>query len=404
MRRAARLAVCLVLSMSLVTLTAVPASAQLNDLLNMIFGTPPPPPAPPGDPAAPAGPPPAQPGGPPAPAPAGAPPPGPAPVAAPPKPADPRTQPFPIALPTIRRSPAKNTNLLFERLQPVVQRGLPLETALLAVVSPFPVAGKANFSHDWGFPRYTPTPHLHEGTDVFAAFGTPIVTSEAGKVIAKGTAGAGGISVWVRGDSGMAYYYAHLQSWASGLTVGQRVERGQVIGFVGDTGNAEGGSPHLHFELHPGGSQGSPARDPKPFLDDALRRAEDQAAAFAQGGGGVGGIPNTAGRTVIPFPGLIATKEVDKLLQGAAVQAPEDVMWFSMLDPTLGVLGLARQSAALGSYQPEQLSEKQKADVQRRDDVRGAMNARSEKITNFVRNPGSRGTLVVGPVKQALIR
>lgn len=290
--------------------------------------------------------------------------------------------------------------MLFEHLQPAVAKGIPMETALLSVVSPFPIAGKTNFSHDWGFPRYTPTPHLHKGTDVFADFGTPIVSSEPGKVIAKGTVGAGGISVWLRGDSGMGYYYAHMQSWAKGLVVGQRVEKGYVIGFVGDTGNAEGGSPHLHFELHPGGGPGTPARDPKPFLDDALRQAEEQAIVFAAQG--AGGIPNTAGQTVLP--GIIVTKEVDKLLQNSAIQAPEDVLWFSMMDPTLGVLGLARQSAAAGAVEQEQLTDEQKAEEQRLDDVRNAISSRNKKMSDFVGNSISKSAVVLGPVKQALIR
>ncbi|HYO00207.1 MAG TPA: M23 family metallopeptidase, partial [Actinomycetota bacterium] len=344
--------------------------------------------------------PPPEPAPPPPPPPAPAPPPGAPPAAAAAPPPDPRSQPFPIALPSIRRSPARNTNTLFERLQPAVAKGIPIETALLAVASPFPVAGKANFSHDWGFPRYTPAPHLHEGTDVFAAFGTPIVSSEAGKVIQKGTAGAGGISVWLRGDSGMGYYYAHLQSWAKDLQVGQRIEKGYVIGFVGDTGNAEGGSPHLHFELHPGGGPGTAARDPKPFLDDALRAAEEQAAAWVNGN--MSGIPNTAGRTLLP--GIVVTKEVDKLLQNSAITAPEDVMWFSMMDPTLGVLGLARQSASGGSVQQVQLTEEQKSEEQRLADVRNAINSRSKKVSDFVGNSVSKSAVVLGPVKQALVR
>lgn len=393
MGRGAKLVVCCALSLSLVALTAVPAHAQLEELLNLLLPTPAAPPSP-------AEPPPPEPVQPPPPPPGSAP----LPSSGVAPPADPRSQPFPIAVPQIRRSPAKNTDTLIERLQPAVSRGVPLDTAMLAVVSPFPVAGKANFSHDWGFPRYTPTPHLHEGTDVFAAFGTPIVTSETGRVIRMGTVGAGGISVWLRGDTGMAYYYAHLQNWAPGLAVGQRVERGSVIGFVGDSGNAEGGSPHLHFEMHPGGGPGTPARDPKPFLDDALRRAEEQAAAFAAGGfGGIGGVPNTAGGPV--FPGVVVTKEIDKLLQGTSIQAPEDVMWFSMLDPTLGVLGLARQSASAGSVEQEQLTEEQKQEIQRIDDVRNAVNAKEEKISSFISGTSSRSEAVVlGPVKQALIR
>lgn len=394
--RGLKLFVCCAISVSLLFVTAAPASAQLQDLLNLLFPTPPAPPPvteqpPPPAPAAPAPGPAAQ--GPGAPAPGA-----PAPVAG--QPPNPRTQPFPLAVPNIRRSPARNTDVLLERLQPVVSRGIPMEQALLAVVSPFPVAGKANFSHDWGFPRYTPTPHLHQGTDVFAAFGTPVVTSEAGRVIQKGALGAGGISVWVRGDSGPAYYYAHLQSWASGLAVGQRVEKGQVIGFVGDSGNAEGGAPHVHFEIHPGGSPGTPARDPKPFLDDALRRAEEQAAAFV--GGSFGGVPNTAGRPV--WPGFAVTKEVDKLLQGTAISSPEDVMWFSMLDPTLGVLGLARQGAGTGNALQVQLSEEQKVEEERRADVRNAIDARTDKINSFLAGSVSKTAVVLGPVKQALVK
>jgi hypothetical protein len=287
-----------------------------------------------------------------------------------------------------------------ERLQPAVAKGVPIEGALLSVASPFPLAGKANFSHDWGFPRYSPVPHLHQGTDVFAAFGTPVVSSEAAKVIQKGTVGAGGISVWLRGDSGMGYYYAHMQSWAKDLQVGQRIEKGYVIGFVGDTGNAEGGAPHLHFELHPGGGPGTAARDPKPFLDDALRQAEEQAAVFVTGN--MSGIPNTAGRTVLP--GIIVTKEVDKLLQNTAIAAPEDVMWFSMMDPTLGVLGLARQSAAGGGAQQVELTDEQKAEEQRLADVRNAITSRSKKMTDFVSGSISKTAVVLGPVKHALIR
>lgn len=390
MRRTAKLAVCGALAISLVTLTAVPANAQLADLLNLLFPSPAAPP-PPVDPAAPA------PG---APAPGAPAPPAPAPAAAPAPPVDPRTQPFPIALPKIRRSPARSTDVLLERLRPALEKGIRLEDAVLSVAAPFPVAGKANFSHDWGFPRYTPVPHLHQGTDIFAAFGTPIVSSESGKVIQKGATGAGGISVWLRGDSGMAYYYAHLQSWASGLQVGQRVEKGFVIGFVGNSGNAEGGSPHVHFELHPGGSPGTPARDPKPFLDDALRQAEEQAAQFVNGN--MSGISNTAGRTILP--GIIVTKEVDKLLQKTAIASPEDVIWFSMMDPTLGVLGLARQGAAGGSTSRIELTEEQKTEEQRLADVRGAIDAREKKVSDFVSNSVSKTAVVLGPIKQALVR
>ncbi len=258
-----------------------------------------------------------------------------------------------------------------------------MERLLLQAVAPFPVAGDASFVHDWGFPRWTPTPHLHQGTDIFADFGTPIVTSESGRVIAKGTAGAGGISVWVRGDSGMAYYYAHLQNWAPGLQVGQRVEMGTVIGFVGDSGNARGGAPHLHFQTHPGGGPGTPPRDPKPFLDDALRQAEERALALVSG---ARVRINTNGPAVLP--GIRITKRVDQLFASAAgVQQPGDLMWFSLLDPTLGVLGLARQSAATAGGPTRQVSPRQLEEEGRRAEVRRAVEAPTVKLVNFAGKP-----------------
>jgi murein DD-endopeptidase MepM/ murein hydrolase activator NlpD len=385
-RRGVKLAVCFATAISFVMFTAVPAKAQLQELLNLLIPSPPAPP-PPAEPAAP--PPPAAPAAPVS----GTTSPGPA---AAPTPVDPRTQPFPIPLPNIRRSPARSTKTLIERLQAATSRGVPLETAILAVASPFPVAGQANFSHDWGFPRYTPTPHTHKGTDIFADFGTPIVTSESGKVISKGATGAGGISAWVKGDSGMAYYYAHMQSWANDLAVGQRVEKGYVIGFVGDTGNAEGGASHLHIQTHPNGGPGSLARDPKPFLDDALRQAEEQASAFAQAEGGV---PNTAGRTILP--GIVVTKQVDKLLQAADLQAPEDILMHSLLDPTLGALALARRSAASGSMEQVLPSAAETREEQRLDEVRQIVRARADKLMNFMRD--SETALVMGPDTSGLI-
>ena len=89
----------------------------------------------------------------------------------------------------------------------------------------------------------------------------------------------------LRGDSGDIYYYAHLDSYASGMSQGVRVDQGQTIGFVGDTGNATG-IPHLHFEIHPGGGRalggaggGGDARGEQP--PDAPRHGEPRAGGTA---------------------------------------------------------------------------------------------------------------------------
>jgi murein DD-endopeptidase MepM/ murein hydrolase activator NlpD len=113
--------------------------------------------------------------------------------------------------------------------------------------------GAIHFINDWGFPRSSG--RTHKGTDVFAPMGQPIY-AVVGGTVRVATAGLGGNSVWLTSDNRTGYYYAHLSSWAPGLTSGQYVSKGTVIGYNGNSGNAYGGAPHLHFQIHPGG--GSP--------------------------------------------------------------------------------------------------------------------------------------------------
>lgn len=120
----------------------------------------------------------------------------------------------------------------------------------------FPVAGEVEFIDSWGYPRMmgTPSAHWHQGTDIFAAHGTPLIAAENGTLARIGTGTLGGNKLWIRGESGNEYYYAHLSAFEPGIADGQPVRAGDVIGYVGDTGNARGTSPHLHFEIHPGGN------------------------------------------------------------------------------------------------------------------------------------------------------
>ncbi|MDH3731077.1 MAG: peptidoglycan DD-metalloendopeptidase family protein [Acidimicrobiia bacterium] len=113
-----------------------------------------------------------------------------------------------------------------------------------------PVQGGASFINDWGFPRSGG--RRHKGNDMFAPRGTNLVAVADGSVRLTNS-NLGGISVWLNSDYGANFYYAHLDGYPSGLENGQRVSRGQVIGFVGDSGNARGGTPHLHLQIHPGG-------------------------------------------------------------------------------------------------------------------------------------------------------
>jgi len=122
-----------------------------------------------------------------------------------------------------------------------------------------PVPG-SNFINDWGFARSGG--RTHKGTDVFAPRGTKILAPDSGRVTLRSNT-LGGITIWLTGDNGISYYLAHLDGYASGLDSGERVGKGEVIGYVGNTGNAVGTSPHLHFQMHPGGGS---AVNPFPTL------------------------------------------------------------------------------------------------------------------------------------------
>ncbi len=137
----------------------------------------------------------------------------------------------------------------------------------------FPVGDPHTFGDSFGAPRMLGTgyEHAHQGTDIMAPFGTSLLACERGLITEMGSDVLGGTKLWLKGESGTYYYYAHLSAFADGLTVGTVVDAGEVVGLVGDTGNAKGGAPHLHFEIHPDGGM---AVNPYPLLKvvDDLRR------------------------------------------------------------------------------------------------------------------------------------
>jgi murein DD-endopeptidase MepM/ murein hydrolase activator NlpD len=113
-----------------------------------------------------------------------------------------------------------------------------------------PAAGPHAFSNDWGAPRGGGR-RRHRGNDIFAPMGSAAAAVVSGRISRLGSGGLGGLSVYLFGDDGNEYYYAHMQSFK--VSQGQRVSAGQTIATVGNTGNARGGAPHIHFEIHPGG-------------------------------------------------------------------------------------------------------------------------------------------------------
>ena len=105
-------------------------------------------------------------------------------------------------------------------------------------------------SDSWGSARSEG--RTHEGTDIFAATGTPVYSATPGYVYRIGTNPYGGNVITVVGGAGVRYYYAHLSAFAETLKEGQYVTTDTVLGYVGNTGNAATTPPHLHFGVYPG--------------------------------------------------------------------------------------------------------------------------------------------------------
>lgn len=127
---------------------------------------------------------------------------------------------------------------------------------------PVPVQGvrAREVADTFGAPRGRD--RTHAGVDIFAARGTPVRSATFGIVSDLRDSGLGGRQVWVLGPARERYYYAHLDGWREGLVRGEVVQPGTVLGYVGDTGNAKGTPPHLHWGIY--GAEG--AYDPLPLL------------------------------------------------------------------------------------------------------------------------------------------
>lgn len=134
-----------------------------------------------------------------------------------------------------------------------------LESQGLPTLDAFPMIGKCSFVDSWHAPR--PGGRLHEGVDIIGARGLPLVAVKDGvitKMLTNQTLSGNAIRLTIA--DGTYFYYAHLDAFAEGITVGTQVAAGQVIGYNGSTGST---SPHLHFEVHP---RGGAAVNPYPFV------------------------------------------------------------------------------------------------------------------------------------------
>lgn len=120
------------------------------------------------------------------------------------------------------------------------------------VTFPFPPSVKYSYSNDFGDARHQGS---HQGNDIIGPKNAPVVSATYGTVerANRAESGLGGIYLWIRDPKGNLYYYAHLNSIASGIDVGTEVWPGRQIGRNGNTGDARYGIEHIHFEIRPGG-------------------------------------------------------------------------------------------------------------------------------------------------------
>lgn len=172
----------------------------------------------------------------------------------------------------VPRTAPNSSQALYDAVQQLVDLGLSPEEAIRVGFGRFPVAGVARYSHDWLYPRWGPGFRFHHGTDVVAPYGTPLRAPVDGTVTAS-TSALGGLSTKIHMPDGTYFYYAHLSGLVEGFTNGMAVETGDIVGYIGDSGNARGGVPHLHIGIYPKG--GGPT-DPKPILDQWLADAMEQ--------------------------------------------------------------------------------------------------------------------------------
>jgi murein DD-endopeptidase MepM/ murein hydrolase activator NlpD len=129
----------------------------------------------------------------------------------------------------------------------------PAPTDISAPLSPggyvFPVYGPSSFSDTYGAPRANVS--WHHGEDIFAPLGAPILAVADGTVFSVGWNDVGGYRFWLRDRQGNQFYYAHLSAYSPLAVNGRDVKAGDVIGFLGNTGDAQSTPYHLHFEIHP---------------------------------------------------------------------------------------------------------------------------------------------------------
>jgi hypothetical protein len=170
----------------------------------------------------------------------------------------------------------------------------------------FPVYGPSSFTDTFGAARADVD--WHHGDDIFAPLGAPLLACADGTVFSVGWNDIGGNRLWLRDAQGNEFYYAHLSAFSPLAKNGAHVKAGEVLGFVGNTGDAAGTPYHLHFEIHPQallymGYDG--AVDPTSYLIAWKHLQDVRFTAVA------GWVPHVAPSSAAPKPGAILLQVSD---------------------------------------------------------------------------------------------
>jgi murein DD-endopeptidase MepM/ murein hydrolase activator NlpD len=198
----------------------------------------------------------------------------------------------------------------------------------------FPVYGDSAYGDTFGAPRADVV--WHHGDDIFAPLGAPVLAVADGTVFSVGWNKVGGWRLWLRDRAGNEFYYAHLSAYSPYALNNAQVRAGTVLGFVGDTGDAEGTPYHLHFEIHPVQLLGlgyDGVVNPTPYLDAWLRL---QDIRFSSAGAWL--------------PGLVRLTSARAPEPGAILLQISDISSASGLDP--GSLRRALAPAPTGAGAP----------------------------------------------------
>jgi murein DD-endopeptidase MepM/ murein hydrolase activator NlpD len=186
----------------------------------------------------------------------------------------------------------------------------------------FPVYGPSSFTDTFQAARAHVSGGWHHGDDIFAPLGAPVLACASGTVFSVGWNGVGGNRLWLRDGQGNLFYYAHLSAFTPLAINGNKVNAGDVLGFVGNTGDAQGTPPHLHFEIHPLGLLGlgyDGVVNPTSYLL-AWKRLQD--VSFA--GGDAWAPAHTMGDAPKPGAILLAASDIssaDGLVPGSLQRA-----------------------------------------------------------------------------------